>query len=376
MDEETIETNDEIFNILGVYSREDCYTNLIAYAFNHHFAFRKELLVKLEEDDDQNWTAELRPQVLIRSNTKRKKDVPDLLLVNRLAKKACVIENKIFSGEGWEQTKRYASDEFKKGLIAHLKVKELTLRYFFLRLDETKPASSQFTTLSYSDIANCIPQRLGDSNLDILLAELREQIHEYEEWPRPRDTERIIEYLNRGNRLVNSTRTFQLTVDTLFPRQRGFEREFGKTGHRGSGNILYCVWYKDLWRGEAYSEETDGTACYDIHFEFQWDTKKEKETLWLFLHYHTNPYMTKKVLGEKPETFRRGYTRARNKFHKQVKQSLANGSEQDVPSWRMNKTVLRIAQYSVETDATFEQLKEIAPKLIDHMTTMVDQYFS
>ena len=109
--------NEHIFDILGIGSREDSYTDLIAYAFEHSSEFRQNILTKLGEQDYGDWKGWIRPPIPIKSKSGRKKDVPDLILFSNKKQKVLLIENKVFSCEGWEQTKRYASDEFKKNFL-------------------------------------------------------------------------------------------------------------------------------------------------------------------------------------------------------------------------------------------------------------------
>jgi len=74
--------NEQIFEILGISTREDSYTDLIAYAFNNSDTFRQKMLTNLNERDDGNWKFRTRPPIQIKDNDSRKKDVPDMILLN------------------------------------------------------------------------------------------------------------------------------------------------------------------------------------------------------------------------------------------------------------------------------------------------------
>lgn len=179
---------EHIFDILGIGNREDSYTDLIAYSFTTSSSFRENVLNILEMPDYDDWFSLTRLPVAIKSNIGRKKDVPDLLLISKKGNKIVLIENKVHSNEGWAQTERYASDEFKESLIHYLHRNELLesqtpdIKFFYLTLDGDKPSSTEFNILKYSDIANCIPSNLGNSKRDILLQELKERIDEYYNW--------------------------------------------------------------------------------------------------------------------------------------------------------------------------------------------------
>ena len=356
---------EHIFEVLGISSREDSYTDLIAYALEHNYEFRKNFLALLQAQDSVEWKIKVRPSVLIKLG--RRKDIPDLILFNRKINKILLIENKVFSGEGWEQTKRYASDEFKKNLEEYLKMPSSNFEFFFLTLDGTEPCSPSFQSISYRKISECIPKIFGNSKLDILLKELKERIDEYYNWPPPKGNDVVLEYLKNTQRLVNSYRTFQIMTNNFLDKNLSFYKEWGKTANRGCGYIPFCLWYKKLWRGEKYQEEKTGNNCYDIHFEFQWNTRKDN--LKLYLHYHTYPYMTKKNLEELNKTFREEYYKKRNDFFKFVKENAPQ-------RWTINKSYLIIADHLFNKNITFVELKKKVNELINNMTPIIDNYLS
>ena len=268
--------SDHIFEILGIGSREDSYTDLIHYAFENNTEFKKKLLKLLNEQNFNDWKAITRPSVTIVSETGRKKDVPDLIIFSKKAYKILLIENKVFSGEGWKQTERYSSDDFKNSLTKDLVKKEKMVenpkfKFIFLTLYGKEPSSSNFLTKSYKDIANCIPQTLSNTKLDILLTELKERINEYENWPLPKENDVVLNYLHNTNRLVNSYRTFTIMSKNLIDTKNVPVVECSITANRGSGYIPLCIWQKDEWKGEKdsteKSEQIDGRKCFDIHFE-------------------------------------------------------------------------------------------------------------
>lgn len=64
------------------------------------------------------------------------------------------IENKIFSGEGEEQTKREYEDAIR--FINQNDIKKENLHCFFLTIDGTKPQEEKFKSIKWSEIAKCI----------------------------------------------------------------------------------------------------------------------------------------------------------------------------------------------------------------------------
>ena len=97
--------SEHAFDILGVGDREDCYTNLLAYAFDVNVGFREaflQLMVGAPTNPD-GWRCRARRPFHVREQ----KTVPDLVVWNATTRHVAVIENKIFAGEGKAQLWRY-----------------------------------------------------------------------------------------------------------------------------------------------------------------------------------------------------------------------------------------------------------------------------
>ncbi|HJH30793.1 MAG TPA: hypothetical protein C5S50_01045 [Methanosarcinaceae archaeon] len=266
---------ESIFDILGIGGREDSYTDLIAHSFKTSHEFNRNILANLFVDDYDDWIVKTRLPVAIKSNTGRKKDIPDMLLISKNGNSIVLIENKMFSAEGWEQTKRYASEEFKSSLIHYLyekkliETKEPHMFFFYLTLDGEKPASDEFKILKYSHISASIPDELGTSKGDLLLQELKDRIDEYYNWEVPGEDDVIIEYLNRAERLVSPHKAFYTMAENLNIDKR-FNKDYYVTGNRGSAYIPACQWYKyPQWRGTNCKKTNTGTTCFEINIDFQ-----------------------------------------------------------------------------------------------------------
>jgi len=292
-----------------------------------------------------------------------------------LAKKGnsiVLIENKIFSGEGWEQTNRYASEEFKYSLVQYLHDNEMIgtlepqMAFFYLTLDGDKPASPDFKILQYSDISASIPNELSTSKRDILLQELKENIDEYYNWKAPEEDDVIIDYLKRAERLVSPHKAFYTMVEQLNIDEK-FKKDFYVTGNPGSGYIPACDWHKmPQWKGTSCKESDDGSTCFQINISFQWETKDDSFTL--YLEYTTSPYQTRKQLAAYDESFLNDYKHARQLFYEHVKNS-------NIDKWTIKKTPLRIASANFDKNITFGELKENISELTASATDVVDDWF-
>ncbi|WP_135604090.1 PD-(D/E)XK nuclease family protein [Methanococcoides sp. NM1] len=244
---------EHIFDILGIGNREDSYTDLIAHSFATSSSFGENILEMLGMPDYDDWITRTRLPVAIKSKVGRKKDVPDLLLISKKGNKIVLIESKVHSNEGWGQTERYASNEFKESLLHYLHKNELLesqtsdVKFFYLTLDGDEPSSNEFNILKYSDIANCIPRNLGNSKRDILLQELKERIEEYYSWQQPTNDEVIIEYLKKAERLVTPYKAFRTMADNLSVGDGEFNKYFHISANLGCSDIPLCLWNKETW---------------------------------------------------------------------------------------------------------------------------------
>lgn len=363
---------EHIFDILGIGGREDSYTDLIAYSFETSPEFKKNILTILSVPDYGDWIVKTRLPVAIKSNIGRKKDVPDMLLISKKGSSIILIENKIFSGEGWEQTRRYASEEFKSSLIQYLNENgmidshEPHMNYFYFTLDSDKPASSTFKILNYFSISEYIPDNLGNSKRDILLYELKERVDEYYNWKPPRNEDIIIDYLNKAKRLVTPLKAFHTMVEHM-GIDNSFTKDYYRTGNRGSSYIPAGQWYKNpQWRGTNCKNVNNGHTCFEINIDFQWDIRYDSFDL--YLEYTTCPYQTRKELETYDETFLKEYGQRRDLFYEHVNNS-------DTGKWVMKKTPLRIAKFNFDKNITFGELKQNIIDLTSTATEIVDKWF-
>jgi len=376
--------DNHIFEMLGIGSREDSYTNLIHCAFIHNSKFQEKLLERLSDLNPfenhphfDDWKSIIQPTVAIKSDTGRKKDIPDMVIFSQKAQLILLIENKTFSGEGWEQTKRYSDQNFKYSLLEYFKTKGIIFnnpgfKFYFLTLDGKNPVSDKFTPIKYEDIIKCIPEIYENSKLDILLSEFKERVNKYINQPKPDNEVIVKDYLHKTKWLVNSFRTFSVMTENLLSGKNLSRVECSVTGHKGSGYIPLCIWQKpDLWKGKKFTKENseiiEGKKCYDIHFELQWDTRENNESITLYLHYSTNPYMTNNVFKKLKEKFKNSYNNNRDEFYNFVKKN-------NPPLWNISKTYLRIAFYKFDNDIKYGDLKETINALISSMTPIINEF--
>lgn len=359
----------DILDILGVATKEETYTSLIAYALANHTAFRKAAIEKFlgKPCVSDDWKIKSELQVA----SCQGKDIPDIVIYSSSENRIIIVENKLFSAEGLDQTTRYSSSEFNDAIKNLLGLPNAGLDYIFLTLENRQPQSSKFKKISYSELAKVIPQSsINNSKLCLLLDEFRKKVEEFDKCAPPQPNQVFLDYLksNPVAGLVSSYRKFEVAC-THFSRNVGSQLgspDIGTTSHLGSGYIPLAVWRKEGWLGKEYSEgDRDGRKCYDIHYEFQWDARND--TLTLYLHYHTNPYMTQTELEQIDKDFVKSHLEGRNKFYDELRKA-----QKSLPNWQLRKTILQLAYYPFDKNIKYGDLGKKLEELFGDMTSLVD----
>ena len=124
---DNVSNKKDVFEILGISNKEDCFTNLIAETFNESGSreFRNQFCRAISNNktniydsaDAKIYTRNVFNVESTNENGGRSKIVPDILFVAPSQNVIVIIENKIFSDEGFKQTLAYSSIEFQNELI-------------------------------------------------------------------------------------------------------------------------------------------------------------------------------------------------------------------------------------------------------------------
>jgi hypothetical protein len=143
--------SDNILNILGIQSREDAITNLLAHCFNSIQEFQPVFLRSVcgcEPVAGEQWQAFTRP-ILPSCGA------PDLVLNGRCSahNRIIVIENKLKADESDDQTTRYSSEGAARYLVQRFRAVEPPT-YVFLTLfpDQQPRAGSLWRVATYRDL--------------------------------------------------------------------------------------------------------------------------------------------------------------------------------------------------------------------------------
>jgi len=360
----------DIYDILGVSHEEDVYSNLLAEAFREAPEFRSRLLARIWSEDAASDDWECRVHFTVHIGKGRAKDVPDVVMWSKARSKALVIENKCLSTEGWMQTQRYSSEEFKASLAQTLEFVNPDIRFLYLSLDGAAPDAPDFDSLSYRELAGLLPEDPRCAHdLALLLGQFRQRVEQYSSIALPAEGDDLLSYLRTKDECGFDTRLNRFVkVASSLELGRGFEKPWhGTTGHRGSGWVPLFVWGKPDWSGENVEGPSNGCLCYNIHYELQYDPVAE--SLRLYLHYETNPYMGRGGFRKLPPDFQSNYMFTRQSFWERLRKERA---ELTRAGWELRRTRLRLAQHRFTPGTTFGGFRTDALTLTDVMTPVVD----
>jgi len=324
--------DDDIFDMLGISTREDSYTDLLVYAFECRPSFRggfvRKFVPSCKVNSDSGWACIVRRPIKVKGIPPLAKPdgswpeqlAPDLLLVNRQAGKVVLIENKIHAGAGTEQ-RLYAHAEFKRRLRSELvgdraALPDEEVDCFYLSLDgEGLPAG--FKDLRHRDLVELFgpEDRCENCNLGRLLDEYCRRVAEHAEW-----RERVLEDIPLKDYFVpHGLITEEQLFDKLLAEVDEVLTAVGVTArvaderlqHEG-GIDFWRGWAKGSWTGEGYKEWNDGATANRVQFSLLYSGPDGKRKLRLRLEYHCG--LPKKKFDQLPEEFTSAYRSRRNRF--------------------------------------------------------------
>jgi PD-(D/E)XK nuclease superfamily len=159
---------DNLFQVLGIQSREDCVSNAMAYAFNASEKFRRSFLDLICGKRGADY-AEARAHTRISAGIQ---GVPDIVLVCQSGRETelIIIENKLRAEEGNDQTERYASPKTIETLRTRLCPDRRTVKESFVFLTlfpDQEPKSRRYATKQYKELS----RTFGDYALKTTLAD-------------------------------------------------------------------------------------------------------------------------------------------------------------------------------------------------------------
>jgi hypothetical protein len=295
----------DLFDVLGISTREDSYTTLLANVVNEPGGERwaqnyfEEALTEPAPAGPVNVILRLH----LRYEHMKKADIPDLVFTfGDPITDIWLVEAKIKSGESSDQLLRYETDATQAKVLAALDLdKSATVEwhYSYLTLECDRPAkSTRFGPLTYKPLCSILPAE-PELGVDLLPAYtcMRDRFLDYYgarsevlNGSSPPDSVTVDEYLlsNNWGLIDEKSRFYWLT--RRITEELGMQPALTEAHNPGSSPPVSQMRDPGWQRDPAYGlDDAPLYKCYDIHLELQ--LLYGEDSMSFTLHYHTNPYI-------------------------------------------------------------------------------------
>lgn len=389
----TNECKKDIFEILGISSKEDCFTNLLAETFNHSGSqeFRERLCIAISNDSFNVYNSEdaiinTRYVFNVKSSSEtggRSKLVPDMIFTSHSQKVIVIIENKIFSNEGYKQTSAYSSPEFlfelRRILKEHHIEDDYKIEYYYMTLLGEKPCSYNFKPLKWTDfiIATCKDVIMNEP-YNILLNDLLSRAIELKSFVEtPLDINKtFMDYCSQRNRWISNKtileKYFSLMLSTIVFKYDG-QVNFLISEYHGRSSQMLILLNKDDWMKNNIEEYKQGDPISrfehtrNIHVEFTWQVGAKDASI--MIHYETNPYYPYDKFREKYPTIEPIYAEHRKAFKDNFNRAI-----EDSKYWKKANTTLALARSSCKdfVNITYNDFQNWFLDVFDEAYTLIN----
>lgn len=289
-----------IFQILGVQSKEDVVSNALVHGLNNSISFLTIFLETVCKKDAKKYSKCIGFTRLSTATS----GIPDIILAcyqKNNTVDLIVIENKLKADEGEDQTERYASQESIESLIKVLELKDSQVfpSFVFLTLfPDQSPKSMDFKSATYLELSNGLDKfsRGVDAVAEQLIDDWNELLSKFYQCGSINHDDVATNKLTGTDNLDGGYLYFRSMLSELtFPPGFGVEYYFrsSRSGRRFYGAVIS----KDDWHPTEMSEvggkwQLNGDSDFNIHFEPQYNVLNCIFNL--FIHYEVNPYETEK----------------------------------------------------------------------------------
>jgi len=366
-----MEKNYDVFDILGISTKEDSYTNLIKYLFDNWKYFKNKFIEKFADNTkDEFWLETRNTYNLINNNinieieNSRKKIVPDMILHSK--EEIIIIENKIFSGEGYKQTDAYSEEKYLEKIKEKFNIKKAKFKFYFMTLDGIKASSNNFKSLKWSELIRYCCDDTSEINSDkrliILVDDLVKRCEHYENLPKPQTTESIYTYLNKRSKFITNEKLFKIYMTEVLKdilENYDFDFDFGVSDNR-NGHVLLVYLFKKDWKGKEIQDVHKGDSCRFIHIEF--NMAENTNEINLGIHYEKLPYKKEKEWNQFKEIKKYkkiidDYETQRNIFKSRIYSKIDK-------SWKRIGKCITLVETSISKQTELQEIKKWADQNI------------
>lgn len=335
-----------IFDALNIFYREDVISDFLKECFLDSRACLNHFLSYAGLAVTQDY------EIKNRVGLGRTIGTPDMIIVENhpVVPKVIVIENKLGTGEGIDQTRRYGSKPAKASMLKRLQLENAEFHYIFLTLDPTAKALNRaFTHIDYQVFLKGAYQ-LKNTVLTQILNDFKEKLDMFY---RPLETPVLS--LGESNELDNMQRMicWQSLLFNLFDENNQFEYVWGEVGGSGRNNFLFMVTKPD-WKHEKEFSKTGLEQTFFIHIDVYINMLDNRENIIkaIGVRFETHPYVPHSKIKDDP--YYHDFISKKNEFAETLFSLLKN----TLPGARMGNSKLLVLSVPLKETEIKNNLEE------------------
>lgn len=363
---------DNLFTVLGIQTREDCVSNVLAYAINASQSFRAQFLRQICGKDSSRYTA-TKAYTRISAGVS---GIPDIVITLESSSKAdiVVIENKLKAEEGNDQTIRYSSNEAVDALMSRLLPEKVLGEpsFVFLTLfPDQHPAAQKYTVHWHSELKAVVAgiSEWGSELAKQLISDWLALVESFYEKVKVAPSDNFYDKLTDDNRLDGAFLYFRSALGQLvLPialELEGFFRSSQQGRHYYGAIISKDSWHPSEMEEVSGAWSLDPLTNFNIHLEPQYNVLSGVFNC--FLHYEINPYEPERwVKSNIPADQYNAYTERRTKF-------VSGLQAQALPGWSFGGGSNQIAKVAFDfSKSTYAEVRTTLEREIERMSQAID----
>lgn len=353
------------FDALNIFYREDIISDFLKTCFEDSRYFLNQFLESADLNIDNNYNY----KVINRLGLGKPIGTPDMVIyeTDKQVPKIIVIENKLGTGEGLEQTLRYESELAQQRMLTKLNLETAEFYFIFLTLDTTVlPGSSKFKSVHYSLFLNK-NLSVNNASLNRLLEDFKKKLNEFY-IPVSDPVKSLTEEISMDS--VQRKICWQNILMEKFKDEAALDISWGEAGGSGRNNFIFLI-SKPNWKSKESFEETGLGSTFYIHVDTYINLLAENGNTVkdIGIRFETNPYKPHKQIQDLP-----GYDKFienKNNFSAALNSRL----QEVIPESKAKRTSLLTAAVPVNQNSLEDSVDDYYKK-VKLIERVVDEILS
>lgn len=341
------------FDALNIFYREDVISDFLKNCFEDSRHFLNQFLASADIEIDNKYNY----KVINRMGLGKAIGTPDMVIyeTDKQVPKIIVIENKLGTREGIDQTIRYESELAQERILRKLNLEAAEFHFIFLTLDTTVlPGSSKFIGVHYSSFLND-SLSVNSASLNRLLEDFKEKLSEFY-----KPVSNPVEALTEGIPMHTVQRKicWQNILIERFTDEKHLDIGWGEVGGAGRNNFLFLI-SKPNWKSPKSFEVTGLDSTFYIHVDTYINLlgKSGSTIKDIGIRFETNPYKPRNQIQDIPDYDK--FLENKNKFAKAFNRKL----QEAIPESREKRTSLLTAAVPVNQSSLEDSVDDYCRKV-------------